>query len=52
MLKYYTILGDKYQTKPQLGAELVKELKEMGFKIKKVLADSLYPYMMKLFKVF
>ncbi len=34
--------GDKYQTKPELGAELVKELKEMGFKIKRVLADSLY----------
>ena len=34
--------GDKYQTKPELGAEIVKELKEMGFKIKRVLADSLY----------
>ena len=34
--------GDKYKTKPELGAELVKELKEMGFKIKRVLADSLY----------
>ena len=34
--------GDKYQTKPELGAELVKELKEMGFNIKRVLADSLY----------
>jgi SRSO17 transposase len=34
--------GDKYRTKPELGAELVKELKEMGFKIKRVLADSLY----------
>jgi SRSO17 transposase len=33
--------GDKYQTKPELGAEIVKELKEMGFKIKRVLADSL-----------
>ncbi len=34
--------GDKYQTKPELGAELVKELKEMGFNLKRVLADSLY----------
>ena len=34
--------GDKYRTKPELGAELVTELKEMGFKIKRVLADSLY----------
>lgn len=34
--------GDKYQTKPELGAELVKEIQEMGFNIKRVLADSLY----------
>jgi SRSO17 transposase len=34
--------GDKYQTKPELGGLLVKELQEMGFKIKRVLADSLY----------
>ena len=34
--------GDKYQTKPELGAEIVKELTAMGFKIKRVLADSLY----------
>lgn len=34
--------GDKYQTKPELGAELVKELREMGFNIKLVLADSFY----------
>jgi SRSO17 transposase len=34
--------GDKYKTKPELGAELVKELKEMGFNITRVLADSLY----------
>ena len=34
--------GDKYKTKPELGAEIVKELKEMGFNIKRVLADSLY----------
>lgn len=33
---------DKYQTKPDLGAELVRELKELGFKIKRVLADSFY----------
>ncbi|AOX00183.1 DDE transposase [Moorena producens PAL-8-15-08-1] len=34
--------GDKYKSKPVLGAELIKELKEMGFNIKRVLADSLY----------
>lgn len=34
--------GDLYQTKPELGGELVKELKAMGFNIKRVLADSLY----------
>ena len=34
--------GDKYRTKPELGAELIKELQQMGFKIKRVLADSLY----------
>lgn len=33
--------GDKYKTKPELGAELIKELQEMGFNIKRVLADSL-----------
>jgi SRSO17 transposase len=33
---------DKYQTKPELGAELVRELKELGFNIKRVLADSFY----------
>ena len=34
--------GDKYKTKPELGAELIQELKAIGFKIKRVLADSLY----------
>jgi SRSO17 transposase len=34
--------GDKYQTKPELGAELVRELSQIGFKIKRVLADSFY----------
>lgn len=34
--------GDKYQTKPEMGAELIKELKEIGFNIKRVLADSFY----------
>lgn len=34
--------GDKYKSKPVLGAEIVKELREMGFQIKRVLADSLY----------
>ena len=34
--------GDKYQTKPEIGAEIIKELKEIGFKIKRILADALY----------
>ncbi len=33
--------GDKYKTKPDLAIELIKELKEIEFKIKRVLADSL-----------
>ncbi len=34
--------GDKYKTKPQIAVEIIQELKEEGFKIKLVLADSLY----------
>jgi SRSO17 transposase len=34
--------GDLYKTKPQLAAEIIKELKEKGFKFDLVLADSLY----------
>ncbi len=34
--------GDEYETKPELGAKLIKELTEMGFNIKRVLADSFY----------
>ena len=34
--------GDKYQTKPELGAIIIQELIEIGFKIKRILADSLY----------
>ncbi|CBN56736.1 transposase (fragment) [Kamptonema sp. PCC 6506] len=34
--------GDIYQTKPQLAVEILRELKAFGFKIKLVLADSLY----------
>ena len=33
---------DEYKSKPELAAETVKELKESGFNIKKVVADSLY----------
>ena len=32
--------GDVYKTKPQLAVELIKELKQWGFRIKFVLADS------------
>ena len=34
--------GDKYKSKPVLAGEMIRELKAMGFKIKRVLADSLY----------
>jgi len=34
--------GDKYKTKPELAGEIIQELKALGFKIKLVLADSLY----------
>lgn len=33
---------DEYKTKPDLAVEIIKELKQWGFKIKLVLADSLY----------
>lgn len=33
---------DVYRTKPQLAVEIINELKEIGFKFKVVLADSLY----------
>ena len=35
-------LEDEYRTKPQLAVEIINELKNQGFKIKLVLADSLY----------
>ena len=34
--------GDKYKTKPQIAVEIIQELKVWRFKIKLVLADSLY----------
>lgn len=34
--------GDTYKTKPQLAVEIIQELQERGFRIKLVLADSLY----------
>lgn len=34
--------GEQYKTKPQIGGEIIKKLKEKGFKIKLVLADSEY----------
>lgn len=33
---------DPYQTKPQIAANMIRELQAMGFKFKLVLADSLY----------
>lgn len=33
---------DKYKSKPQIAIEIIQKLKEWGFKIKLVLADSLY----------
>ena len=34
--------GDIYKSKPQIGGEIIKKLKEIGFRIKLVLADSEY----------
>jgi SRSO17 transposase len=34
--------GDEYKTKPELAVEIISELKESGFKIKKIVSDSLY----------
>jgi SRSO17 transposase len=34
--------GDNYKSKPEIATEMVKELIEKGFKIKRVLADSEY----------
>jgi SRSO17 transposase len=34
--------GEQYKTKPQIGGEIIKKLREIGFKIKLVLADSEY----------
>ncbi len=36
------IEGDLYLTKPQLAAEIIQTLQELGFKFELVLADSLY----------
>ncbi|BCU09526.1 DDE transposase [Microcystis aeruginosa] len=32
--------GDEYKSKPKIGGEIIQKLKEMGFKIKLLLADS------------
>ena len=34
--------GEVYQTKPQIAAQMIRELKAQGFKFQLVLADSLY----------
>jgi SRSO17 transposase len=34
--------GDEYKSKPEIAVEMIKELKESGFKIKRVVSDSLY----------
>lgn len=34
--------GDTYKTKPQIAVEIIQEIQQRGFKIKLVLADSLY----------
>lgn len=33
---------DVYQTKPEIAASIIRKLREIGFKFKLVLADSLY----------
>ena len=34
--------GDEYKTKPKIALEMIQEIKKWGFRIKLVLADSLY----------
>jgi SRSO17 transposase len=34
--------GDEYKSKPQIAAEMIRELQKLGFKFELVLADSLY----------
>ena len=34
--------GDEYKTKPKIALEIIQEIKKWGFRIKLVLADSLY----------
>ncbi len=34
--------GDVYKTKPELAVEIIRELRESGFKIQRVVSDSLY----------
>jgi SRSO17 transposase len=34
--------GDKYQSKPQIAAKMIRQLQTMGFQFELVLADSLY----------
>lgn len=34
--------GEKYRTKPEIAAEMIQSLQAMGFRIERVLADSLY----------
>lgn len=34
--------GESYQSKPQIAAAIIRELKQRGFKFSLVLADSLY----------
>ncbi len=36
------LAGESYQTKPEIAAQMVREIKQMGFEIELVLADSLY----------
>jgi SRSO17 transposase len=35
-------LGDEYKTKPQIAQEIIRQIEQLGFRIKLVLADSLY----------
>jgi SRSO17 transposase len=34
--------GDEYKSKPQIGGEMIKKLKEKGFKIKLVVCHFLF----------
>jgi SRSO17 transposase len=42
--------GDQYRTQPEIASQMIRNLKELGFKFNLVLADSLYGESGKIFR--